>query len=78
MISVKNLNFCIFNKKADKTQWYMGCSENQKIDFEQIKKQFLPLIAGVGGGRFPLYSGVAKKPENLEFFCSEFKKFLSS
>jgi alanyl-tRNA synthetase len=75
LIATDQIKFCIFNQKDSKTFWYIGCSKNQNIDFEQIRKKLLPLIAGVGGGSHPLYSGLAKDADKLNRFCKEFRSF---
>lgn len=58
--------------ESQRIQWIIASSDEQAVDFEQIKKQLLPLIDGRGGGRFPLWQGSGSKIDGVTDFIRSF------
>jgi alanyl-tRNA synthetase len=70
--------FCFVNVFVDKLLWSIGCSEDVRFSFDEIKDEILAIIGGKGGGRFPLWQGSGTKPKQADIFLSRFAALKSS
>ncbi|MDC7225363.1 MAG: alanyl-tRNA editing protein [Spirochaetales bacterium] len=61
----------ILNKQGGSLTWAVAATDCTSFDFNVFKTDFLPLIDGKGGGREPLWQGVAKNPGGLEAFIAK-------
>jgi len=66
----------IFNRNGDTLTWAAAAGEDSGFEFNTFKAEFLPLIDGKGGGRAPLWQGVARNPDGLDAFVDKLKKDL--
>jgi hypothetical protein len=64
---------CLVNIFPDKVQWSIGCSEDMKYPFDEVKAELLSLIDGKGGGRHPLWQGTGLKPGGAGDFLARFR-----
>jgi alanyl-tRNA synthetase len=70
----------IFNKTGDKLTWAAACSvadceKDEIFDFNTFRKVYLPIIDGKGGGKPPIWQGVAQKPEGIQEMIEKLKYF---
>ncbi len=56
----------IFNRTGDALTWAATCPEGLPFDFNEFRKELLPIIDGKGGGKPPLWQGIAKNPDGIE------------
>ena len=68
----------IFNKTENGLTWGAAGNSSCSFDFDSFKSGFLPIIEGKGGGKAPVWQGIAKKPEGLEMLTEKIKKEYSS
>jgi len=73
LLKRENVLICLVNVLTDKLQWCIGCSRDVDFSFDDIGNELLAVIDGKGGGRFPLWQGTGKKPEQAENFLSVFR-----
>ena len=56
----------IFNRSDETLTWAVACSEATSFDFNGFRTDLLPIIDGKGGGKAPLWQGIAKNPAGIE------------
>ncbi|MBI9106534.1 MAG: hypothetical protein JEZ04_07280 [Spirochaetales bacterium] len=65
----------IFNKTDDKMTWAVAHSIGgtaEEFDFASFRSNYLPLIGGKGGGKAPIWQGVAENPDGVDRMIENF------
>ena len=76
LISRSRTVVCFVNVMMDGSfTWFIGCSEDEDIRFNDFRSEILPLIGGKGGGKPPLWQGVGRNPGTIGLFCNMFSSF---
>ncbi len=60
----------IFNRSGGVLTWAVACPSENQFDFGAFREKMLPLIAGKGGGRAPLWQGAAQNADGLDDLIS--------
>lgn len=66
LLSCENSVFFIGNRIKDHLLWQVGSSSDLKFDFTSLRKSFLELVNGRGGGKAPLWQGTAENKDSFE------------
>ena len=68
LIAGQKTVFFITNTVKGKVQWSLGSSADINLPFNEIKSELLKLLQAKGGGKSPLWQGVASSINNLDIF----------
>ncbi len=63
----------IFNRIEESITWAVVCNDCGGFDFNDFKSGLLPLIDGKGGGKAPIWQGIAKNPQGLEMLIDKIR-----
>jgi alanyl-tRNA synthetase len=64
------------NRDGENAQWAI-CATIDGFDFEKAREELLDPIGGKGGGRPPIWQGVARRPGGLDEFLLRFRQMAS-
>lgn len=73
LVNREKVLLCFVNTRSGKLQWSIGCSEDIHLPFNEMREELLPIIAGKGGGRPPLWQGVGENPQRAQDFLVRFR-----
>jgi alanyl-tRNA synthetase len=68
--------FCGMNRLQDSFQWILAVSEGVEFDFNRHRKELMAPVDGKGGGRPPVWQGIAARVEGAGEFFALFEKIL--
>lgn len=74
--------FCVVNLQDDKLLWAVGSgatpgAEAPGLAFDRVRAELLPLVAGKGGGKPPVWQGVGNDPSRVNEFLEGFRKLVT-
>ena len=76
LISRSHTVVCFVNVMDEHFTWFIGCSEDEDIRFNDFRSEILPLIDGKGGGKPPLWQGVGHNPGTIVTFFKSFSSLV--
>jgi alanyl-tRNA synthetase len=63
---------CLTNEVEGRLQWIITAGEGVELDFARVRSELLPLSAGKGGGKPPIWQGVGDAPDGAPAFAAAF------
>ncbi len=72
--SIPELTVCLLNQNGDEGQWALISTGNDRINFNNFRRNLLPIIQGKGGGKAPLWQGKIEDCSSIALFRETFSR----
>ncbi len=65
---------CLVNHAEGRLQWSIGIAPDSSVALDDLRKDFLPIIDGKGGGKPPIWQGIGTKADGVDEFLARFRE----